>query len=194
MPEIERSPNCNSYTSSVHTLVETSASAGGEERCKVDLPLVFSCQKSDFENVDEETASFLTKRGEEALKKMRCDTSDMRLSHHTTMVGAIEREFSARELSERGYASNCHTREGDATHTVNARCTNQYDFTYKGKRVRNSHATFSSTLAACDVSDKSMPQLYEDARKVAAHNARENGYIPERDSDFACTFSVLPNK
>ena len=69
-----------------------------------------------------------------------------------------------------------------------------YDMTNAdGERVRNFNKTFTSDLAACDVSDEAMPQLLEDARKVAAHNASTNGYTVDKPEHLACTYSVMPH-
>ena len=61
-----------------------------------------------------------------------------------------------------------------------------------GRTVRNYNMVFHSNLATCDVSDDAAAQLYEDARKVAAHNASQNGYTVGRVEDLACDFAVLP--
>ena len=89
-------------------------------------------------------------------------------------------------------------REGNdpnhATHRATARCFPMYDMTdAKGNRVRNTNMQILSNLAVCDLSDEAMPQVQEDLRRVAAHNAAGNGYTVDRPEDLATTNdSVLP--
>lgn len=194
---ITRSPNCTEYTSSLSLLVDTNAFVPGrEDVCSVDLPSTFSCQKNAFEAPDAPTASFLKEKAAALLAARGCDTSNVQLSYNTILVGSQDVEYSGEKLSRLGMASNCYrvgNDPNDATHVIKAECTNQYDMTdSEGRRVRNTNKKFLSNLAVCDASDAAMPQLMEDARKVAAYNAKENGYTPDRDTDFACTFAILP--
>ena len=62
-----------------------------------------------------------------------------------------------------------------------------YDMTdADGRTVRDYHMRISASLATCDVSDKAMPQLMEDVRKVAAYNLSQNGYTVGKSEDLAC--------
>lgn len=197
MTSIARSPNCAAYTDTLSLLVDGRASVPGDERCSVDLPSVFSCQKSAFERPDEATAAMLRGVAETKLQELGCDARNMKIDYDTIMVGTQETEYSGERLATLGMASNCY-RAGndpnDTTHTIRAECTNQFEMTnHAGERVRNTNKKFLSNLAVCDVSDEAMPQLMEDARKVAAYNAGQNGYVADRDVDLACNFSILPH-
>ena len=194
---LERSPNCTAYTDSIHLLVTGTASVPGEEeRCTVALPAHASCQKSAFEKADDVTEDALRAKAASLLQEKQCSTSAFDLTLDTLLVGAREVEYSAKDMISHGMASNCF-RAGndinDAPHVVTATCTNQYEMTdAEGNRVRNANMRFTSTLRTCDVSDEAWPQLQEDGRKVAAHLAAENGLRADRDTDLACTYSVLP--
>lgn len=164
--------------------------------CSIPLPSTFSCQTSAFEAPDDATKAFLNSSAATALEDRGCDASKMQMEFNTVLVGAQEVEYSGERLAKLGMASNCYrvgNDPNDATHLIRAQCTNQYEMTNdRGQRVRDTNKRFLSNLAVCDVSDEAMPQLMEDARKVAAHNASQNGYIMDRDIDLACTFSILP--
>lgn len=196
---MERSTNCSAYTDTISILVDASASIAGDdkERCTVPLPPTFSCQTSAFEAPDDVTRAQLEARASQLLQDKGCDVSrGIELDFATNLVGSQHMEYSAEKLSSLGMASNCF-REGNdinhATHIIRAECSNQYDMTDDfGRRVRDTNKKFLSNLSTCDVSDAAMPQLLEDARKVAAYHAGENGYKADRDTDLSCTFSILP--
>ena len=105
-------------------------------------------------------------------------------------------EYSGRKLSHLGMASNCFVAGNDindATHKVTAKCRPMYDMTDDhGRTIRDYSKEFLSNLATCDVSGDAMPQLMEDARKVAAYNASQNGFKVKRPEDLACQFAMLP--
>lgn len=192
---IERAPNCDRYTDTVSVLVgSTHTSEGGNCRANV---TAYSCQTKHFEEPDAATRAFLEARGLEELQKMSCDTETVDVAFHTNMVGARDIDYSGKELAERGMASNCFRAGNDpneTTHIVRAECTNQYEFLgEKNRRYRDTNKKFLGSLVACDVSEEAMPQIMEDARKVAAHNATANGYVVAKDTDLACTFSILPH-
>jgi hypothetical protein len=193
---IARSPNCAAYTDTLSLLVDAEAFVPEIDNCRVTVPSTFSCQKSAFENPDEKTEEFMREKAVQALDEMGCDSSKMEMSFKTVLVGAQELEYSGEKLADLGMASNCYkvgNDPNDATHIIRAECTNQYEMTNeRGQRIKNTNKKFLSNLAVCDVSDAAMPQLMEDARKVAAHNAGQNGYVADRDIDLACTFSILP--
>lgn len=193
-----KSSNCRQYTDSVHIYVEADAQVPGDDRCRVKADPVFSCQTSAFEKPDEETETLLRERITAKLNDMNCDASRAVVNFTTVHMGARDIEYSGAKLSELGMASNCYKHgndANDATHVIRAECTNQYDFVNdKGRRTRDTNKKFFSNLTVCDVSDKAMPQLMEDARKVAAFNANSNGYAVVKDTDLACVFSVLPFK
>lgn len=194
---MERSSNCASYTDTISTLVDATATVPGEEdNCTVTLPPTFSCQAKNFETPDEATMAQLRERGETLLREKQCPVETMEINFKTNLVGTQHLEYSAEKLSALGLASNCY-REGNdpnhATHMLRAECRNQYDMTDSmGNRVRDTHKKFLSNLSTCDVSDEAMPQLMEDARKVAAYHASQNGLTMDKDTDLACTFSILP--
>lgn len=170
---------------------------GDEDRCSVPLTM-FSCQTSRFEEPDVATLDALKYRAAELLTDRRCDPSAMELREvATNLMGAQSLEYSAAKLASDGLASNCFIAGNDpnhATHRATADCTPQYDMTdVNGNRVRDTNKVFRSNLSVCDVSDEAVPQLMEDLRKVAAHNAGQNGYTLDRPEDLACTFSVLPH-
>jgi hypothetical protein len=115
----------------------------------------------------------------------------------TNLVGAKEMEYDPKKLARLGMASNCFVAGNDpnqTTHKIAARCNPMYDMTNEdGARVRNFNMTFTSELAACDVSEDAMPQLLEDARKVAAYNAAAKGYTVDIPEHLACRYSVMPH-
>lgn len=198
MSSAHRSDNCRAYTDVVSLLVEATAVVPGrEDACTVRPPSLFSCQTSAFENPDDATADMMRAAAADALAAKGCNADDMVVSFTTNLVGARQTEYSAAKLAELGMASNCFAHgndPNDATHTVRARCRSMYDMVdAEGRAVRDYGKVFLSNLATCDVSDAAMPQLMEDARKVAAHNATANGYTIPRNEDLACDFSVLPN-
>jgi hypothetical protein len=192
---IKRSSNCKHYTDSVHTLIESRAHIPGDESCSVDF-FTFSCQTSAFEKPDTETQQQVLEEGKRALTKLGCDASKTELTHRINLVGAQAVEYSGEKLSKLGMASNCYALgndPNDATHRINATCTNQYEFVdMNGNRGRDTNKKFLSNLSACDISDEAMPQLMEDSRKVAAFNASQNGFKADKDTDLACVFSILP--
>jgi hypothetical protein len=178
-------------------LVDAEAYVPGTDTCRVTVPSTFSCQKEAFEKPDEKTAASMREKGTQALIEKGCDPTDMKMSFRTILVGAQDMEYSGAKLASLGMASNCYRAGNDpnhATHTIRAECTNQYEMTTSdGERIKNTNKRFLSNLAVCDVSDDVMPQLMEDARKVAVYNAGQNGFVADRDKDFACTFSILPH-
>lgn len=190
---IKRSTNCKRYTDSVSTLV--ALHAPGSEGCNADL-LAFSCQKDAYERVDALTQTMLENEARDMLTKKGCRTDDLEFQYTTNLVGARSVELSAEKMSDTNMASNCFMTENDAnhaTHKVTARCTPQFDMTDDmGNRVRNTNMVFRSSLSACDVSNAAMPQLYEDARKVAAHNAKAQGYTVDEPEHLACVYAITP--
>lgn len=197
MATVTRSTNCANYTDTVSLVVGGTASVPGmEATCTAALPTTFSCQTSAYEAPDAATAEMLAAHGRRSLEARGCPTTSVQFQYHTNLVGAQSVEYSAEKLNRLGMASNCF-REGNdpnhATHRGEARCAPMYDMTdAQGNRVRNTNMSFLSNLAVCDLSDEAMPQVQEDLRKVAAHNAGENGYKIDRPEDLACSFSVLP--
>lgn len=194
---MRRSSNCAAYTDTVSLLVDGTATVpGDEERCTVPLPTTFSCQTRAFEKPDAATAEGLRAAAAAALAERGCDASRMALDYRTNLVGAQQLEYSGAKLADLGMASSCHAFGNDlndATHRITAKCRPMYDMTdAQGNRVRDYHKTFLSNLVACDISDDAMPQLLEDARKVAAHNGAVNGFAVDRPEDLTCEFSVLP--
>lgn len=193
---VEKSPNCTNYTDTVSTLVEVTATVPGHDRCVVKFP-AFSCQKKAFEKPDDTTKGFMSGLASTKLQDLGCDIENMQLSFKTNLMGAQDMEYSASKLAKGGMASNCFQTGNDPrehTHKITAKCNPMYDMTdADGNRVRNFNMTFNSDLAACDVSDEAVPQLLEDARKVAAHNAAVNGYTIDKPEHLACTFSILPH-
>lgn len=197
---IPRSSNCAAYTDTLSLLVDGTVSlAGREETCTVPVAS-FSCQKSAFEKPDQTTHDELLERGRAALSKMPgCQGGpDARftLAASTSLIGAQELEYSPEQLKKLGMTSNCYSAGNDpnsATHIGKAVCyPMEAMINAKGERVKNTHMSIHANLATCDISDDAMPQVQEDLRKVAAHNASENGYTIEKPEDLACYFSVLP--
>ncbi len=193
---IEKSPNCTNYTDTVSTLVEVTATVPGDNKCIFKTP-AFSCQKKAFEKPDDATKRFLTDLATTSLKDLGCNIEKMQISFNTNLMGAQDMEYPASKLAKGGMASNCFQTGNDPrehTHKITAKCNPMYDMTDKnGNKVRNFNKTFTSDLAACDVSDEAIPQLLEDARKVASHNAAVNGYTIDQPEHLACTFSILPH-
>ena len=192
---MQRSTNCTEYTDTISLLVDASAT-NKEGECRVNLPPTFSCQKKAFEAPDEETLTMLQAKATKMLASRGCSPEGVVLDYTTNLVGSQHLEYSAEKLSALGMASNCY-REGNdpnhATHRLTAVCSNQFDMTdTAGRRVRDTNKKFHSQLSTCDVSDEAMPQLMEDARKVAAYHAAQNGLTMDKDTDLACVFSILP--
>lgn len=188
-----RAPNCALYTDTVSTLVSLTATAGD---CEVG-DVAFSCQTKAFERPDKSTEDWMKESAVRRLSKRGCPTDDVAFDFQTNIVGSRETEYDVKKLALLGMASNCHAAGNDpnqATHQIVAKCKPMYDMKdAKGNAVRNYHMDFTSDLAACDVSDDAMPQLMEDARKLAKHNALAKGYTIARDEDLACSFRVLPH-
>ena len=193
---IERSPNCSAYTDTVSTLIDASATVPGDPAC-IAKTVSFSCQKSGFEKPDKVTNVFLTEKLTDELTDLGCDVSLMKTSFKTNLVGSRHTEYNAEELASLGMSSNCFAGGNDpnqATHKITASCKPQYDMLDEnGNSVRNFTMTFNSELAACDVSEEAMPQLKEDARKMAQYIASKNGYTVEKPEHLACSFSILPH-
>ena len=198
---IPRSSNCASYYDSLSLLAEGTVSVPGrEDVCSVDVT-AFSCQTSAFEKADAPTESLLLSRGTELLRQLpgdclNDDATPVVASVRTNQIGAQALEYSPEKLKKLGMASNCY-REGNdpnhATHMARATCHPMEAMTdAQGRRVKNVHMTFRSNLAVCDLSDEAMPQVQEDLRKVAMHNAGENGYKIAKAEDLACNVSILP--
>lgn len=193
---IAKAPNCSRYTDTVSTLVQMDVKVPETERCNVTLSS-FSCQDKAFEKPDADTESYMTSIASDHLRKLGCDPKKMEVSFSTNLVGARNMEYSPEALAEGGLASNCFVSGNDinqANHKVTARCKPMFDMKRNedGLTVRNFDMVFNADLATCDVSESAMPQLMEDARKVAMHNAYRNGYEIEKPEHLACTFSVLP--
>ena len=198
---IVRSSNCATYYDSLSLLVEGTVSVPGkEDTCSVDVT-AFSCQTSAFEKADAQTEEVLLSRGTEMLRKLsgnclKNDATPVITSVRTNQIGAKELEYSPKKLKNLGMVSNCF-REGNdpnhATHMARATCHPMEAMTdAQGRSVKNVHMTFRSNLAACDISDDAMPQVQEDLRKVAMHNAYENGFKVAKPEDLACDVSILP--
>ena len=111
-------------------------------------------------------------------------------------MGARQAEYSPAKLADLGMASNCYVHgndPNDATHLAQARCRSMYDMKNPaGEAVRNYNMTFGASLVTCDVSNAGMPQLEEDLRKVAMHNASHVGLTIEKPEHLACDISVIP--
>ena len=195
---IERSSNCKRYTDSVSTIVDAKVSSRTDRRdeCKYNT-VVYSCQKDAFETPDEATSDMIMKNAKADLSTKGCDVSSLSTSFHTNLVGSMATEYTAENLIKLGLASNCHASGNDpnqATHQVYANCNPMYDMMdAKGNKVRNYNMVFSSDIASCDVSEEAMPQLMEDVRKIAAHNAKTSGYTLEKPEHLACQISVFPH-
>jgi hypothetical protein len=195
---MHKSPNCSLYTNSIHLLVEGDAYVPGRDRCRARVTAM-SCQENNFERPDEKTETYLRGAAVEQLDALRCDTDKMKIDFTTTLVGKDKTDYSGEKLANLGVTSSCYAVGNDInelTHTIRATCRNNYDFVNeKGERVRDYAKTFTSELRLCDVSDEAVAQAMEDARKVAAHHARlNNGFKVQKDTDLACTFSILPFK
>jgi hypothetical protein len=195
---ILRSSNCAAYTDTVSLLVDAQASVpGAGERCTVPLPPMFSCQSEKGEAPDDATMADLKGKARELLDAKGCDGASAEISYKTNFVGTPWIEYSGQKLADLGMASNCFVAGNDvndATHQITARCRPMYDMLdAQGRTVRDYGKVFLSNLATCDVSDGAMPQLMEDARKVAAHNAAQNGFTVQRPEDLSCQFAVLPH-
>ena len=197
---IPRSSNCSAYTESLSLLVDgTVTITGREDVCSVPIAS-FSCQKSAFEKPDKATHDDMIERGKAALSKIPgCEGGEgttYSLTASTSLIGAQEVEYSPERLKKLGLTSNCYSAGNDpnsATHIGKAVCyPMEFMTNSKGERVKNTHMSIHSNLGTCDISDEAMPQVQEDLRKVAAHNASENGYKVDKPEDLACYFSVLP--
>lgn len=197
MTSVPRSSNCTQYTDTVSLLVDTTAVVPGDEkRCSVPLSM-FSCQTKKFEAPDDATLDTLKEKAIFHLQEKGCDVAKMELINTSTnLMGAQEMEYSAQKLAGTGLASNCFVAGNDpnhATHRATAVCTPQYDMTdINGNRVRDTNKKFHANLHVCDITNEAAPQVNEDLRKVAAHNAAQNGYTLDRPEDLACTFAMLP--
>lgn len=197
-----RSPNCKTYTDTVSVFVDGTASVPGKEGlCTLDMSPTFSCQTSGFEQPDLETKMQMRRKAATELNaRPGCAVSspmDLNMTFTTNLVGAQAMEYSAEKLTELGMTSNCF-REGNdpnhATHIGKAECYPQREMTdTQGRRVMNTNMQVFSGLAVCDTSEKAMPQVQEDLRKVAAHNLLAKGYKVDAPEDMACSFAILPH-
>lgn len=197
MAAIQRSANCARYTDTLSVVVNGTATVPGREAdCTVPLPTTFSCQTSAFEKPDATTAQAMRGAAVATLEAKGCPVDKVDVRFETNLVGAQAMEYSAEKLKLLGMASNCY-REGNdpnhATHRGTARCFPMREMTDRaGNRVMNTNMQILSNLAVCDISDAAMPQVQEDLRKVAAHNATENGFAIDKPEDLACSFAILP--
>ena len=196
MSQIPRSENCKLYTDTVSVLVDGHSHVPGDARCRVEHSSTLSCQTSGFEAPDEITKKRMTETAVKELTGIGCDMTDVKHEFRTMLVGAQNVDYSGEKLSKLGMSSSCYKAGNDpneATHIIKARCFNQYEMTNsRGERVKDTNKAFYSNLYVCDMSDEADAQLQEDARKVAAYNAAQNGFIADKESDLSCTFSVLP--
>lgn len=197
---ISRSSNCSAYTDTLSILVDGNVSVKGlEDVCTVPIAS-FSCQKSAFEKPDQTTHDGMIELGKKELAKIPgCEGGEgveYSLESKTSLIGAQDLEYSPEKLKKLGLTSNCYSAGNDpnsATHIGKAVCyPMEFMTNSKGERVKNTHMSIHSNLATCDISDEAMPQVQEDLRKVAAHNASENGFKVDKPEDLACYFSVLP--
>ena len=196
MDTISRSSNCKSYTDSISVYVKgTVAVKGKEDRCKVDVS-AFSCQRGTLEQPDKVTSDELVSVGSEKLRGLPDCEGEYVLESTTNVMGARAVDYSPEQLIQLGMASNCFSEGNDpnmTSHMAYATCNPMeamIDST--GTLVKNTNMKFRSNLAVCDISDKAMPQVQEDLRKVAAYNAAEHGLKVQRPEDLACSIAVLP--
>ena len=191
---ISKSSNCSKYTDAVSTLISVESTTA--DGCAVEKAM-FSCQKHQFERPDSVSENELRMRSENELIAQGCDVDTVSHNFSSNIMGARTTEYSASRLSALGMTSNCSQVGNDpnqATHKVSARCKPMYDMLDEnGNSVRNYNMTILAGLAACDVSEEAMPQVYEDVQKVAVLNAAHKGYTVERPEHLACEFSVLPH-
>lgn len=197
------SSNCNGgYEKPASLFCSGTVRLPGSNVCQSNVTLV-SCQNGHFENPDETTRKDMLAKGRAELERnplcrdmMMNGTEQPSLENvRTLLIGAQSVDYSGEKLSHLGLTSNCFAVGNDltdATHRASAKCTNQYEFVKDGRRVKNTNMTFLSNLMTCDVTDSSMQQIEEDLKKVAMHNAKENGIVVSRPEDFACEISILP--
>lgn len=189
---IHRSPDCAAYTDTITTLVTGTAEGCG---IIVDLPPIFMCKKTNFEEIDEPTNAVMRTHARNEFVKKGCMVDPV-LKLSTNMVG-MKGDLSVEELAEREIASNC-ANVGNVVNEMSwrgiARCTPQYDMreSATGKTVRNNNMITYANLSVCDVSDAAMPQVEEDLRKVAAYNLKQKGYEVDTPNNLACKYSILP--
>lgn len=193
---IPRSGNCSTYTDTLSVLVNGKFTDGsGSDSCSVSVS-AFSCQDSGFEKPDATTSELLHGLATDKLRERGCSVDNITSEFSTNLIGAQSFEYAPEKLKKLGMTSNCY-REGNdpnsATHVARAVCHPMEAMTDPaGNKVKNTNMQFLSNLATCDLSDEAMPQVQEDLRKVAAHNAGENGFKIAKPEDLACSFSVLP--
>ena len=196
---VQRAQNCKEYTSSVSVFVSGHATSGegpSDPKCRVDLPVYFSCQKSNYESADASTQQELRQRAVHLLQDKGCDVSDVRLHLNTNLVGASGKDLSAEELLDGGKASNCFMKQSgnfEMTHRAEAKCHPMYDFKdSSGQYKRNTNLKAVSMLSTCETNDDAMPQLEEDLRKVAALMLKKKGYTLDTPEHLACDYSIMP--
>jgi hypothetical protein len=193
---IPRADNCSVYTDRISLLVEASNVATDDPECAVSAQ-AFSCQTMMMEAPDESTRQKLQTSIDAQIDALPAQCP-IDIKYSTTTMNPAHPEVPASELVALGRTSNCiasGNNTGDITHTIRASCTNQYEMEQvaTGALVKNVHQRFVSNLGVCDLSDKAMPQVLEEARRVAAYNAEQNGMRILREADLACNFSMLPN-
>ena len=192
-----RSDNCKgSYTNEVSTLVDSSVTVPSNPECTVKVPAVFSCQKDNFEEPDDETKETIKNAISEELQAKGCSVEDAKFTYHVNMMGSNKREYPASKLIELGLASNCFQADNDindASHMVGARCYPLGDVTQvsTGKTVKMYNRHFDARLSTCSLTDNA--QVEKDLKNVVAYNMEQNDFKVQNVNDLSCSFYTLPH-
>lgn len=199
------SDNCKKYSDVASIAVSGYSSVKGvnDERCRVRIPTITSCQRSNMETPDEVTQHMLLEESRKALKANGCESlpekdEDLVMDYRIVQYSNDNREFSAEELIANGNVGNCSkvgNDPNDVTMTATARCHLNGPMTRlsDNKVVRSSQMSIYAQLGACDMTHEAEPQMMEDLKRVAAKNLETSrGYRIHNMSDMECNFDFLP--
>lgn len=199
------SSNCNTYYSVASAAVHGEAyhpDAKDDERCKVRIPTVTTCQLERMEGPDEETDELARTEVMSLMIEKGCpivpdDKMKIVMQYNMTQYANANQEFSPEFLESKDRVSNClqvGVDSNDVPLTIEAICNPTAEMTdlRTGKQVRSFNTIATSRLGVCDITHEKEPQVHEDARNVAAYNLEKNQKYKINPLDLDCAFTYLP--